>query len=134
MPCSFSTGMKFAIAHWQNRVSPVFDVSDNLLLVDIVNGRELHRESGRLRCRDPFERAREVSALGVELLLCGAVSRVLETALIAAGIRVVGFLRGDIDTVVDAFLKGKLENVHFQLDKDGPKLGHAPGGRSTKKA
>ena len=65
--------MRIAIAHWQDRISPVFDVSDRLLLIDIEEGRELKRKDNVLNCRGPFERAREVYRLGVQVLLCGAV-------------------------------------------------------------
>ncbi|HSO62114.1 MAG TPA: hypothetical protein VLR50_13870, partial [Desulfobacterales bacterium] len=75
--------MKIAIAHWQNRISPVFDVADRLILIDVEDGREVHRESLHLVGRDPFGRARELSDLGVDVLLCGAVSRGLEKALVA---------------------------------------------------
>ena len=100
--------MKIAIAHWQSRVSPVFDVADHLLLIAVENGREVHRDSLRLAGRDPFGRARELSELGVDVLLCGAVSLTLEKALIGAGIRVLGFLAGELESVIAAFLDGQL--------------------------
>jgi len=76
--------MKIAIAHWQSRVSPVFDVADRLFLITIEDGREVHRESLRIAGRDPFERAQELAEQGVDVLLCGAVSSALEKALVAA--------------------------------------------------
>jgi len=101
--------MRIAIAHWQDRISPVFDVSDRLLLIDIEDGRELNREDHVLNCRGPFERAREVYRLGVQVLLCGAVSRPLETALISSGVRVIGFICG------------RLANKCFQMPGYGEK-------------
>jgi predicted Fe-Mo cluster-binding NifX family protein len=84
--------MRIAIAHWQDRVSPVFDVSDKLLPIDIEDGRELMRKDNVLGCRGPFERARELYNLGVHVLLCGAVSRPMETALTRSGVRDIGFI------------------------------------------
>jgi predicted Fe-Mo cluster-binding NifX family protein len=105
--------MKIAIAHWQDRISPVFDVSDKLCLIHIEDGKEVEREERILASRDPFSRAREVSGLGVDVLICGAVSRVLEMALAGAGVRVAGFICGDLQTVLSAFLCGQLADGRF---------------------
>ena len=113
--------MRIAIAHWQNRISPVFDVSDRLLLIDIENGIELKREDNGLKCRGTFERAREVSRLGVQVLLCGAISRPLETALISTGVRVEGFKSGGLEEVLSAYIKGNLADKRFQMPGCGEK-------------
>jgi predicted Fe-Mo cluster-binding NifX family protein len=102
--------MKVAIAHWQSRVSPVFDVADRLFLITIEDSREVHRESLRLTSRDPFERARILAERGVDVLLCGAVSSALEKALTASGIQVLGFLGGEVESIVAAFLDGQLND------------------------
>ncbi len=113
--------MRIAIAHWQDRISPVFDVSDRLLLIDIEKGRELKREDSMLNCRGPFERAREVYRLGVQVLLCGAVSRPLETALISTGVRVIGFICGGLEDVLHAYINGRLTDKCFQMPGYGEK-------------
>ena len=113
--------MRIAIAHWQDRISPVFDVSDRLLLIDIEEGRELKREGNVLNCHEPFERAREVYRLGVQVLLCGAVSRPLETALISTGVHVIGFICGDLEDVLDAYISGHLADKRYQMPGYGEK-------------
>jgi predicted Fe-Mo cluster-binding NifX family protein len=102
--------MKVAMAHWRGRVSPVFDVADHLFLLTVEGSREVDRENLRLASRGPFERVKELSELGVEVLLCGAISLTLEKALIGAGIRVVGFLGGELEGVICAFLEGCLND------------------------
>jgi predicted Fe-Mo cluster-binding NifX family protein len=99
----------------------VFDVSDRLLLIDIEEGRELKRKDNVLNCRGPFERAREVSRLGVQVLLCGAVSRPLETALISSGVRVIGFICGGLEDVLNAYINGRLADKCFQMPGHGAK-------------
>ena len=107
--------MKIAIAHWQDRVSPVFDVSDRLCLIDIEGQREVSRENVALRIHDPFGRAREVAGLGANVLLCGAISHVLERTLLAAGVQVIGFLCGNLDAVISAFLQGRHNDGRFSM-------------------
>jgi len=105
--------MKIAIAQWQGRVSPVFDVSDRLCLIDIEGQNEVSRENVVLTMHDPFGRAKEVAGLGTNVLICGAISHVLERALSGAGVQVMGFLCGDLDTVIPAFLQGRLSDGRF---------------------
>ncbi|MFO7707421.1 MAG: NifB/NifX family molybdenum-iron cluster-binding protein [Desulfobacterales bacterium] len=107
--------MKIAIPHWQGRVSPVFDASDAIVVIDIERGRERRRDNFRLASLDPVRRAQEVARLGAEVVLCGAVSRTLENALIGAGVRVKGFVCGDLEALVEAFLAGTLSDACFQM-------------------
>jgi len=107
--------VKIAIAHWQDRVSPVFDVSDSLFLVDIDKaGRKKHR-TVMLTHRHPLQRAREVADLGVDVLICGAISHALERFLIGAGIEVNCFICGNIDVVTEAYFDGQLAQDRFQM-------------------
>jgi predicted Fe-Mo cluster-binding NifX family protein len=122
--------MKVAMAHWQDRISPVFDVADHLLLLDVEGRREIDRKSLRLTGRNPFERVKELSELGVNVLLCGAISLTLEKALIGAGIRVVGFLGGELQNVIQAFLEGSLGDGRI---RNASRIGTQPG-MSTAKA
>ncbi|MCU0540274.1 MAG: hypothetical protein MUF46_10385 [Desulfobacterales bacterium] len=107
--------MKVAIPHWQGRVSPVFDASDAIVLIDIERGRERRRENFRLASLDPVRRAQEVAALGADVVLCGAISRTLESALNGAGVDVKGFVCGDLEALVEAFLDGTLSDPCFQM-------------------
>ena len=112
------------MAHWQDRISPVFDVADHLLLLDVEGHREIDRKSLRLTGRNPFERVKELSELGVNVLLCGAISLALEKAIIGAGIRVVGFLGGELENVIQAFLDGNLDDGRI---RDASRIGKQPG-------
>ncbi len=107
--------MKIAIACREERISPVFDVSDTICLVEIDGGRELRRWNITLLNNDPFARVKEISSIGAKVLICGAVSRVLQTALVAAGIQVIGFICGNFEDVLRAFLQGHLANCSFSM-------------------
>jgi predicted Fe-Mo cluster-binding NifX family protein len=107
--------MKVAIPQWRDRISPVFDVAGSLLLVDVVDGRESRREERALTASDPLKRAKRVSQLGTEVLICGAISWPLEIALSSAGVRVVPFTCGEVEEVLSAFMNGKLTNGAFLM-------------------
>ncbi|MGC9293412.1 MAG: NifB/NifX family molybdenum-iron cluster-binding protein [Acidobacteriaceae bacterium] len=98
--------MRIAIPQWQGRVSPVFDVAANLLLVDVEDGHEVRREERKLSGADPFARTAEFLRCGAETLLCGAISAPIAARVAAAGVQVVGFTCGKVDDVLRAYLNG----------------------------
>ncbi|MBN2243910.1 MAG: NifB/NifX family molybdenum-iron cluster-binding protein [Acidobacteria bacterium] len=102
--------MKVAIPLWQGRVSPVFDEANRILIVDISDGREQFRQEESLLSHNPFERARALPKLGVDLLICGMISQMQQNALDSAGIRVIPHICGTMEEVIAAFLDGRLEN------------------------
>jgi len=110
--------MKVAISNWQGRVSPVFDVADHVLLVEIVRGHEENCEQVLITTEDPLKRASLLAELGVEVLICRSVSKILESALISQGIRVIPHICGRVEDVLEEYIEGKLDRVnnkkHFQ--------------------
>lgn len=107
--------MKVAISHWQNRIAPVFDVAERLLLIDVDRELETGREHLRFSGISPFDRTKVLLSLGVETLICGAVSKALETDLRASGIRVIGFICGELEAVVAACRTNRLSQPCFQM-------------------
>jgi predicted Fe-Mo cluster-binding NifX family protein len=102
--------MRVAIPLWQGRVSPVFDEATRLLLVDVFEKQEQHRQEEHLIARNPFERAQALPKLGVDLLICGMISQMQQTALASAGIRIIPHICGSMEEVIAAFLDGRIES------------------------
>lgn len=102
--------MRIAVPTWAGRVSPVFDVARELLVVDIEQSGPSHREVQPLREDGVRQRVEELAQLGIEVLICGAISRPLEIMLAGAGIRVIAHVCGDSDEVIEAFLNDRLEH------------------------
>lgn len=90
---------RVAIPDWNGQVSPVFDVAARVLVVDLEGGRALHREIAGLSGLTPAGRVLRLEALGVETLVCGAISRPLEKLAGAHGIAVVALVTGPVDIV-----------------------------------
>jgi len=107
--------MKVAIPHWNGRVSPVFDVAGRLLLVDVDGGVEQGRQAAALTAGDPLQRARQVTGLGADVLICGAISLPLEAALASAGLRVIPFTCGGVEEVLAAFMGGRLTDRAYLM-------------------
>lgn len=82
------------------------------MVVDVIGGEptfsEVHPLAGP-------GRVRAIAELGVEVLICGAVSRDLEDELVASGIEVIAGIRGEVRAVVRAALRGSLMQPRFLL-------------------
>jgi len=107
--------MKVAIPQWQGRVSPVFDVAGNVLLVDVAKGAEQTRQNVALEASQPQFRASMLAVHGTSVLICGAISRPMEMAVFAAGIEVISNICGDIEQVLTAFIGGNLDKDTFSM-------------------
>jgi predicted Fe-Mo cluster-binding NifX family protein len=107
--------VRVAIPYWRQRVSPVFDVAKHLLLVDVQNSAEVARSEKTIDEADFLSRVSYVADLGVELLICGAISRPLKLILQAKGIDVIAQVCGDTEEVLKAFLGGRLNDQSFLM-------------------
>ena len=105
--------MKIAIAVHDNMVSSVFDFAGQILVAetasqDINASRRIDlpvdNDSGRV--------SRLVEA-GVNVLICGAISRCLASMIMASGIEIVPFVSGNAEQVLQAYLNGRLGEVEF---------------------
>ena len=106
--------MRAALAVWNGRISPVFDVSRQILVLDIEDG-NIVAKSEEMLDDDPVRKACTLSRLKVETLLCGAISRPLSGILASYGIRIIPFIAGDSDEVITAYLAGDLPNPKMSM-------------------
>jgi len=107
--------MKIAIPVCDNRLSTVFDAADELLLIETGPGVELKRSRAAWRAETAIGRTARIRELGVQVLICGALSGAVERMLEAAGIWVIPFIRGTVDEVIGAFCSGNLTGRRFFL-------------------
>jgi predicted Fe-Mo cluster-binding NifX family protein len=115
--------MKIAIPVWNNCVSNVFDFAHRLLLVEIENNKEVNRSEIPLEVHSLPQRAGQLKSLGVDVLVCGAISRALAYMVTASGIEVLAFVTGRVDDVLGAYLTGQLAKPQFIMP------GYWPGAR-----
>jgi predicted Fe-Mo cluster-binding NifX family protein len=107
--------MKLAIPIYNDNISNVFDFAHKLLLVDIENGKEANRSEVALENQFLPQRAGQLKNLGVDILICGAISRVLANIVITSGIQVLPYVTGEVDDVLQAYLTGQLVKPEFSM-------------------
>jgi predicted Fe-Mo cluster-binding NifX family protein len=107
--------VKVAIPTWSGRVSPVFDVAKRLLVVELKGDGEVSREEAPIEETQVGARARRVAQLGVNVLICGAISMPLEVTLVSAGVRVIPFMCGTVGEILQAFASGRFTDEMFLM-------------------
>lgn len=94
--------MKIAITLWGNKVSPVFDACEYVLLVTLQKRREVNRELVPVKNLQAVETGRLLQKRGVEWLVCGAITRVALEDLIGLGLKVTGYISGNVEQIITA--------------------------------
>ncbi len=102
--------MKVAFAVWNHRIAPVFDVAQHIHLAHYENDVLVREAEARLPVHNAMQKVQSLVELGVELLICGAVSRPLHEMLAAYGIQVIPFVAGELQQVMSAWHSGALQN------------------------
>ena len=104
---------KVAIPIWGERVSPVLDTASKLMLLEFNQGHETKREIINIPEEHFTSRARYLTGLKIDTIVCGALSRPLRQLLIQQGMTVLPWVTGKIDDVVQAYLQNDLANECF---------------------
>ena len=107
--------MKIAIPIYGENVSNVFDFAHRLLLVEIEDGKEANRSEVALESQSLPQRVGQLKSLGVDVLICGAISRVLANMVITSGIEVLPYVTGCIDNILEAYITGQLVRPEFAM-------------------
>jgi predicted Fe-Mo cluster-binding NifX family protein len=107
--------MKVAITVWNQRVSPVFDVCREALIFEVENGSVFSRVAENLSSENSSTKIERLMSLGVETLICGAISEPLYWELTQRKVKVIGFIAGEIEEVLQAFLTKRLPTASLSM-------------------
>ena len=100
---------------WEGRISPVLDVAGRFLVIHLVKRREVSRREFLVAPTQPTSLINAIKELGIDVLVCGAVSQVIADGLAHAGVRVLPFICGDVEAVLQAFLLDALDQREFRM-------------------
>lgn len=106
---------KAAFAAWNDRIAPVFDVSEKIHLLEVEDGRVVRETRRVLSGNQPDQKARSLIEMGTEVLVCGAISKFLHDRITAGGIRVVPFIAGTLTEIIQAWLNGELRRDAYAM-------------------
>ena len=89
------------------------DTASRLLVVELKDQREASRFETYLDEQDMSRRCIRIRRLGVDTLICGAISRGFSKILEASGIHIVPGISGHPEDVLDAYVNGNLFRSKF---------------------
>lgn len=95
--------MKVAMTVWGNRISPVFDSAQTILLAEIEDGKIVYQRREFLPRLVASGLARMVAEKGIDTLICGAISEHPAQIIRQSGIRLLSFVGGNADDFLTAY-------------------------------
>ena len=105
--------MKVAMPIWQGRISPVMDAARRLLIVEYDGDLEVNRIEELIAGRSTFHLAHHLKDLGLDLLICGAISHPLYSLVAAQGIKVIPWITGQTEEILKAYRSNCLESPQY---------------------
>ncbi len=97
--------MNIAITIWGNRISPVFESANTLMIVQVENFKIISRRFEDFSPKTMPQVASSLNNFQIDLLICGAITDTQFKLIERGGIRLVSFIAGNVDKVLVSFLK-----------------------------
>lgn len=123
--------MKAAFSCWEERIAPVFDSARQVLVAEAEAGRIVRQQRQELDMPLPLQKTLRLRELGVDVLVCGAISRPLQALVAAAGIQLIPFVSGELEDVIQAWSGGKLPASRFFMPGCWPREFRSGAGRAS---
>ena len=105
--------MKIAIALFGNKVSPRFDLSPKLWIIQEENGEVVHQEKISLEGLTILQRIEKLHLNGITKLICGGIHDFSLNQLRNMGIAVFHNVMGEAELALLNFLKGQLQSGSY---------------------
>jgi predicted Fe-Mo cluster-binding NifX family protein len=107
--------MNVAFSFLDNRIAPVFDSAQRILVLDAEGGSVRSETVAKLVAEEPLDRARALATMNVSVLVCGAISGFLQQFLEGQGIQVIPFRAGSLVDIKAAWLQSRLDSEDFLM-------------------
>jgi predicted Fe-Mo cluster-binding NifX family protein len=102
--------MKIAIPIFGNRISPRFDFSPEVWIIDVEGGEVVRQEKLPTANLNLPQRLEQITSNGVDKVICGGIDGFCQSQLGSRGIDVVQDVIGDAESVFDLFMRGRLRS------------------------
>jgi len=123
--------MRIAIPVCDNQVATVMDFAGRLLVIDCEAGQEIRRDIVDFGQQLVPAKVAGLADLGVNLLICGAISRPFSAMVLHSGIEIIPFISGNVDDVLVAYFRGCLVDPSFLMP--GCRVGQHWGRRGRRR-
>ena len=97
--------MKVAITVWGNRISPVFDSAQTIMLAEVEDKKVISQKREFIPVTTPSTLARTLVNLEIDTLICGAISENPAHIIEKAGIALLPFIAGNAEKILECFVQ-----------------------------
>ena len=97
-----------AVPVFQNRVSPLMDVSNRYMIYETKDGEIKQRIDISVNADGEPQRVEKLKEIGVNTIICGAVSGYVAHIVGEKGMRLLSMIYGPIDEIIEHYLKNSL--------------------------
>jgi predicted Fe-Mo cluster-binding NifX family protein len=102
--------MKIAIPIFENRISPRFDFSPQMWVIEVERGKVVGQEKFSTANLNLPQRLEQITSNGIDKVICGGIDGLSRDQLGSRGIDVVQDVIGDADIVLNLFMRGRLRS------------------------
>ena len=107
--------MRIALPIWEDKISPLLDTASRLLVIPEEGGANSGRFEVSLDGMDLHTRCVRIQALEIQILICGAVSRLFSGMLHGTGVQVISGISGGAEDVLQAYRLEGLSDPRFLM-------------------
>ena len=101
--------MKVAIPIFENWISPRFDFSPEVWIVEVENGKLVNQEKISTAHLNLLQRLEQIISNGVDKIICGGIDGFSRDQFKNRGIDVVQDIMGEAELAIDRFMRGRLK-------------------------
>ena len=99
--------MNIAITAWGNRISPVFDSSQMLLIVEIDGNDIIDQKIVKIEVPRFVWFQKIFEEMNIQLLICGAICKAGISRFESVGVEVAPFITGEVERILEQFINNK---------------------------
>ncbi len=100
-------------------IAPCFEYSATVAIFTIARGRVEEQMDFSLQSREALDRVRLLRDQQVDVLICGGVQEAVERLIEARGIRVISWVGGRVEDLLQQFIAGRLVPGSARLGGNG---------------
>ena len=104
-----------AIPNFGNRISPRIDYAETLQLITIKERVIVERETIKIITHSNLERLNFIIRLKPNIVICDGISNLIHDKLSENGIKVIPWIHGTVDEVIEMYLNGSIGNGKTNL-------------------
>ena len=102
--------MTIAVPLFGLRVSPRFDCAPDMMLVTVDGGEITSRQRFSMGQINSLARINWICQRGVDVVVCGGITRFSMRSLTNRGLQVFPWVTGDAEEIIEMFLSGRLRS------------------------